>query len=109
MTKQFVQGDVMFIQRKKKPSGKKTAPRQDSRLVLARGEKTGHDHTVDSATTTLFGKVGDGNMAIVVVEPTQVLHQEHPPLGLEPGYYDVVVQRQYVPEAPKREATQYWD
>lgn len=106
MSKQFVQGDVLFEKTGRKIGGNRVPARADGRIVIARGEKTGHDHTVDSETATLYQN-GD-KLALVVAESTQIVHQQHSPLLLEPGYYDVMVQRQYAPLAPKREI-QYWD
>ena len=65
--------------------------------ILARGEKTGHTHTVDASAVDLFN-VAIGKV-VVVKQPVFVYHQEHDPLELPPGDYDVVLQRQYVPQA----------
>lgn len=104
MSKQFVQGDVMFILLSEKPIMKNYKPisPQAGRIVIARGEKTGHVHTVDSAAATLFSFAFNDERIIVVDMETEVEHDEHPPLTLSPGAYNIVLQRQYVEKEKAR-------
>lgn len=67
--------------------------------VLARGEATGHTHEL------LEGSVwtdDQGTLYLEVPQATQVVHPEHHPLDLAPGYYQVIRQREYTPEAIRR-------
>lgn len=103
MTIQYYQGDVAFIKigdKKKygKDKGDLKAKSENGRYILARGEKTGHMHTVDAESATLYSGLFNGRNVLVVNEATEVVHNEHAPLLLEPGEYEVRMQRQYVPE-----------
>lgn len=93
------QGDVLLIPITKLPARKKltaVAPEQ-GRLILARGEATGHHHSVPASVGTL-SLDGGGTMFLTIEELTEVRHQEHAPIALEPGQYRVVRQREYSPE-----------
>jgi len=98
MAKQFVQGDVMFTRLARKPLrvGKK-ALADNGRYVIARGEKSGHMHTIDANAATLLG-----SNVVVVHSPAAVTHNEHDPLELQPGIYRVYQQREYNYDEPAR-------
>jgi hypothetical protein len=71
-------------------------------IVLAEGEKTGHKHVVTSGPAELGVKLpnppdGVRNNAswLRISESTEVRHDEHPPLPLEPGIYMMVRQREF--------------
>ncbi len=108
MTQQFVQGDVMFIKRISpiRKSNMLTGeafpslPATDGKHIIQRGEKTGHMHVADATAPDLF-KFSTGRVA-VVKQPTWITHDEHEPLQLEEGEYDVVIQTQYVPREMPR-------
>ncbi len=101
MTQQYVQGDVMFVRRDGKSSLTNPVKSPNGKHILARGEKTGHTHTVDASAVDLF-EVATGKV-VVVKQPVFVYHQEHDPLELPLGEYDVIAQRQYTAqEAPRR-------
>lgn len=85
------QGDVALVRIKMLPTVT-TQPRTD-RIVLAEGEATGHAHTVDGTKAALLLDEG-GWMYLTVEELTEVQHQEHAPLTLEPGFYRVLRQRE---------------
>lgn len=117
MKEQYYQGDVLFVKRE----GRFSPPRvwsdsagqyisetpiapANGKHIIARGEKTGHTHTVDSSAVDLFQ--GATGLVAIVKQPTWVVHDEHPPIQLPEGEYDIVIQRQYVPEAVPRKV---WD
>jgi hypothetical protein len=64
--------------------------------VLAEGEATGHAHVIESERASLhaswddtwFLRVDDG-------EPVLLVHQEHDPLVIPAGAYEVRRQREY--------------
>ena len=90
------QGDVLLIPIPRVP--KKLTPVQPERgrLILARGEVTGHHHNVDAGAATL-GLDQGGTMYMTIEELTQIRHQEHNPITVEPGIYKVIRQREYSP------------
>ena len=92
------QGDILIIPITKAPKKLTPVTPEHGRLILARGEATGHHHSVDARCATLNLDEG-GVMFLDVEELTEVRHQEHDPIALEPGQYKVVRQREYTPEA----------
>jgi hypothetical protein len=95
----FRQGDVLLVPVTEMPHGQ-VVEAEDGRLVLARGEATGHHHSV---------AVEDGELVdtaegvfLRIMAPTPLEHQEHAPITLEPGTYRVLRQREYAPGAIER-------
>lgn len=94
MQKQNVirQGDVFIIlDQGADPNAK---PRRDR--TLARGEATGHHHTL--TTGKVYGELGLKQW-IVLDEPAELQHQEHGTLTIPAGVHEVRIQREYHPEA----------
>lgn len=88
------QGDVLLIPVAKIPKKLTAVSAEHGRLILAHGEITGHHHSVPATTATLNLDEG-GVMFLTVEELTELSHQEHAPIALEPGSYKVVRQREY--------------
>ena len=63
--------------------------------VLALGEKTGHSHRCVPATTVY--KNDQGQEFINLEQPTELVHEEHNTIGLEPGTYVITHEREYNP------------
>ena len=93
------QGDVFITRISGKAKGAAVAP-EHGRLILARGEATGHHHSVPAEVATLTLDEG-GLMYLTVAQLTAVEHQEHSPITLEPGTYQVTRQREYA--GPERQ------
>lgn len=78
-------------------------------FILARGEVTGHHHklAVDSGAPPLrvYTDKDNGGTAYVQVQDKEatLTHQEHNTLKVRPGFYRVVNQREFDPEAHRRE------
>lgn len=70
--------------------------RSAGRLVLARGEATGHAHAVASDQAELYGGP-EGRRFLRLVEPARLEHEEHAPINLPAGLYEVKRQREYSP------------
>ena len=94
---QLRQGDLLISKCLAIPDGMVPVAPKAGRLVLAEGEATGHNHTVDCMAAQLFAK-GD-QMVMVVGEPTTIQHQEHGAIEIAPGQYWVTRQREYTPAA----------
>lgn len=92
------QGDVYLVRVAAAKRKLTNVPAEHGRLILARGEVTGHHHSVDAGVATLSLDEG-GVMFLTVAELTEVQHQEHAPVPIEQGTYRVVRQREYTPEA----------
>ena len=98
-TMQYRQGDVFLELVAEIPEKLKTIPATSGRLILARGESTGHHHSIKSGSSQLMS-TPNGEMFLLVQEGDALLeHQEHAPINLPPGQYRVHIQREYSPEA----------
>ena len=92
MATQYRQGDVLFTKIEALP--KKLTRRKSN--VVVEGESTGHAHRLVSGRILEDAK---GFLFLEVLRNTQVVHEEHNAIDLEPGYYQVIRQREYSPEA----------
>tara|TARA_Y100001978_G_C23554467_1_gene366179 strand:- start:116 stop:457 length:342 start_codon:yes stop_codon:yes gene_type:complete len=96
LVKQYRQGDVLLVKLdlEKIPDGA-TREAVDDRVVLAYGEVTGHAHAIDPLCASLYrwqnDRLLEANAGAVLV------HEEHSPITLEPGFYRVIQQREYEP------------
>lgn len=94
MTKRMArQGDLLFLPIDHLPEG--IVFQADNVIVC--GEAASHAHQLQA------GRVfqnDQGTLFVEVLTATQVVHQEHRPITLEPGYYQVTRQREYRPEDP---------
>jgi hypothetical protein len=104
----YRQGDVLIvaIDESQVPDGLVSAPRdRGGRLILARGEATGHAHVATGEGLTLLCLPDDLEAMFLQVRVYgRVTHEEHAPISLPKGYYRVVRQREYVPGAFRRVA-----
>jgi hypothetical protein len=96
--KHYRQGDVLVIETASEVKDLK--PTQ--KLTLAMGEATGHHHTVfPGQETDVIGFASNSTSLVERLEvssPVKVKHQEHGPIELPKGKYDVVIQSEYSPE-----------
>jgi hypothetical protein len=58
------------------------------RLVLAEGEHTGHAHTIEAEDEARLIRDG-ARMLLILERPATVRHQEHHPITLAPGLWEV--------------------
>jgi hypothetical protein len=66
------------------------------RLVLAHGEATGHAHAVSAPTAQLLMDSEEVDRRFLVLATEALLtHDEHAPIPLPAGAYQVVRQREY--------------
>jgi hypothetical protein len=101
------QGDVLLIPVPAAPSGPEVA-RQDGRLVLATGERTGHAHVVCDEHAELVTSEGARELFLLVHgTPATLSHEEHSALTVPPGSYLVVRQREYAPAERQQEHYAY--
>ena len=91
------QGDVLLVPVAGLPERAREGRR--GRLVLAEGEATGHAHVVDDDRASLHGHPSSSGLYLSVVGdgPVFLVHEEHGPLALAPGVYEVRRQREYAP------------
>ena len=92
------QGDVLLIPRTAAPAQRTPRPTDNGRVILAYGEVTGHAHAIEDAACATLYDTGDGGVALEVRDVTRLTHEEHAP-AVVCGWYDVVIQSEYTPEA----------
>jgi hypothetical protein len=98
---------------------RRDVPRVGGRLVLVEGETTGHAHAILDTHARLevqeFGEhrpvwinrgVWSGSRIVLFVEdvPATLEHEEHDPLLVAPGSYEVRRQREYAPASDQQRA-----
>lgn len=88
MTMFYQQGDVII----KKVDGIKG--KKLKHLTLALGEATGHHHTITEGEAELYEK--DGILFLrVESEKATLTHQEHDPIVIEKGDYEIGIVKEY--------------
>jgi len=96
----YRQGDVLLIRCARIPEGE-PVPREHGRIVLAHGEATGHAHALvddEAAFTETRPAKGAPRRYLRLVKPARLFHDEHSPIELPPGRYEVRRQREYTPD-----------
>lgn len=93
--RKFQQGDVI-IKNTAIPSGSQRVPGTKGGFVLAKGEATGHSHVIKD-DIEMYEK--DGVLYIRADKPVIVFHEEHQPLEIPQGTYEIRIVREYDPFA----------
>lgn len=98
MSRGYQQGDVL-LKVSEIPEGAKKVKPVGGRLILAAGEATGHHHAIaDCPEVDLFKK--DGVLYLAVKEePATLTHEEHGPIDVAPGEYEIGQVVEYDPFA----------
>ena len=97
-TEGFRQGDVLAIPVTTIPVTATPVAAENGRLIVARGEATGHHHSFpwhQGAVLFRDDGTGGGGMYVAVTETIVLEHQEHAALTLAPGKYRLTRQRTY--------------
>lgn len=65
--------------------------------VLAKGEATGHVHTIapDDLSNVDIYTDENGNIFVEAKKPATIVHQEHKPVTIPEGVYQVSIVREY--------------
>ena len=102
MTRQYRQGDVLLCAVDGIPAAARPVPRDGDRVVLARGELSGHAHAFaadaaqlfqDNKTRRAFLRIGK--------EGARLCHEEHGAILVPEGHYELRRQREYAPRMPR--------
>ncbi len=92
----YAQGDLLFV-KVAQAAGVPVGPEQ-GRLIMAYGEVTGHHHSVAVRAGLTLTRVDEGVQYLTIDEllgPAVVEHQEHGPITLDPGIWEVRRQREW--------------
>ncbi len=96
MTKTMLrQGDVLIVPVNAVPAGLSVVEAEAGRLILARGEATGHHHSIalNPRICMFRDDASGGRLYIKADAPVALDHQEHTALQIAPGAYEVRIQR----------------
>ena len=66
-------------------------------LVLAQGELTGHSHRIAERDAATLHESSNRLYMVVTARSATLVHQEHGPIELPTGIYQVWRQREYTP------------
>ena len=99
---QYRHGDVFLRRVQNLPAGAINVAASPRGVVLAEGEATGHAHVMTAETVKLWA-VGEQRY-VTVSKPSVLDHEEHGVLTIPEGTYEVIIQREYSPEAIRRVA-----
>jgi len=102
MQRQFQQGDVLIVS-SQIPSSAKRVPKDGNRYIIARGETTGHAHVVEACPEVeLFED--HGVLYLAAAKPTTITHEEHKPVTVPPGTYELGIVQEYDYDAAERKS-----
>ncbi len=89
------QGDVLVVPCAAIPSNAKVVDAESGRLILARGESTGHHHSIAlHPRIAMFRDDASGGTLFIKNDvPAALDHQEHKTLTIQPGVHEVRIQR----------------
>ncbi len=90
----FRQGDIVLIRVSEFPKESEEVKPFQGKTVLGFGEVTGHMHAIPLLDAKQY-KSGDKEF-VEVFNQTQLRHEEHGPIDLEPGIYEKRIAREYV-------------
>ena len=94
MKKLYRQGDVLIRLIDSLPA-QKASKRENG--ILAYGEVTGHAHKIEDLAKAEVLEIENGIFLQVGAEGVRIVHDEHGPITLDPGNYEVTIQREYTP------------
>jgi len=96
MLKQYRQGDVLLVEIDQPSRTGKLVNPEEGRIILARGELSGHAHAIQQCDgkAKFFEGAGDRKY-LLITEIGRLEHEEHGAIVLEPGWYEVRKQREY--------------
>lgn len=94
---QYRQGDVLLVAVDRAPEQCHPIPPDRGRFVLAYGEATGHAHALATDDAEFFQEKNGPRRFLLIRggKGVQLRHEEHAPVPLLPGLYEVRHQREY--------------
>lgn len=90
---QIQHGDILIWSVDQIPQRAKQIARKEGKLILAEGEATGHNHVITAEPAILWELNGD--LYLEVTEPVAITHEEHKPLDIPTGIYQVGRVKEY--------------
>lgn len=91
--KQYQHGDVLIREAGELPKGVREVAREGGRIIVVRGEATGHNHAIAEKGAKLYELKGE--LYLEVTEPVTITHEEHKPLEIPEGVYEIGRVKEY--------------
>lgn len=89
------QGDLLIIRIDAIPPGALPVEPEGGRLILARGEATGHHHSFRAGPPVMLFRDTEGGLCFTANETAHLEHQEHATITFDRGTYKVMRQRTF--------------
>ena len=100
MKKKLIQqGDVLFFSESRLPDSLKPVTPENGLLIFAKGEATGHHHSVLADSGVALFETDQHELWASSESPFTVVHQEHKPVTLPVGTYRIGIVREIDPFA----------
>lgn len=96
MRELYRQGDVLVRRINSLPLDK--AVKRESGHIME-GEATGHIHRVEDLAKAEVLEIGPDLYLRVGQSGARIIHEEHAPITLPPGEFEIIRQREYEPNA----------
>lgn len=87
MSQPYRHGDLVFKPRTSKPHGQVVFSGKEA--VLAEGEETGHAHRMKGLFDVFSDGLNGSPTGVAVLERSEMSHEEHGTITMEPGNYDI--------------------
>jgi hypothetical protein len=97
----FRQGDVLIRQVVSFDTYEvgEAVARENGAVILAYGEKTGHSHAIAERDVTMYLPANATEVKLLdVKKPVTLCHDEHNPITIPEGLYEVWIQVEYTPQ-----------
>ncbi len=95
----YRQGDIILKKISKEEfekKGRELIPNKISQqFVIARGETTGHSHRLVDFEEAFILQDESGRFYLNLPVKARVIHEEHAPIELEDGYYEIWREQEY--------------
>jgi hypothetical protein len=102
IARQYRQGDVLVMRAEHLLAAPFRVRRdRQGRLLLASRGAGGHAHVIDDPGAELIDDPLTGRRFLRLVTESKLSHEEHAPIALPPGLYEVRRQRTYHPAATR--------
>ena len=98
MVVMYRQGDVLLRKVESIPEDAK--PSDDD--IILKGEATGHAHRIVNGTIFTRSSWPRNQMYVEASAGATLVHEEHKTIQIEPGFYEVIRQREYDPKSTSR-------
>ena len=89
----FQHGDVLIKEVNRLPEDAKIVARSNGVIVVMAGEVTGHRHLISQKGASLYELKGD--LYLEVTKPVVINHEEHKPLWIPTGIYQIGQVKEY--------------